>query len=117
MVPTTAQYRDHEVESGVIHSSEIAPFDAAAVPATITLVITMGAVKQATALARDQDGVLTRAQALAAGLSENAIRWNIDRGRWRQLHSGLADLPEGGYGDLIRSGVAELRDRLDGDVS
>ncbi len=52
-------------------------------------VVTTGAVKHATSLAREQDGVLTRAQALGAGLSDNAIRWNVGRGRWQLLHTGV----------------------------
>lgn len=40
-------------------------------------------------LAGDQDGVITAAQALAAGLSPGAIRRLADSGRWQRLHRGV----------------------------
>lgn len=38
---------------------------------------------------RRQHGVLTRAQALEAGLSVEAVRWKLARGDWRRLHPGV----------------------------
>jgi hypothetical protein len=40
-------------------------------------------------LARFQAGVITRQQALATGLSTNAITWRLKRQRWRQIHWGV----------------------------
>ena len=42
-----------------------------------------------TALLRLQDGVITRAQALGAGMSRHAIAAKLDAGRWQRLHSGI----------------------------
>lgn len=36
-----------------------------------------------------QAGVITRAQALAAGLSRHALSARLDSGRWQRLHSGV----------------------------
>jgi len=40
-------------------------------------------------VARQQAGVLTRAQAVAAGLSQDAIRANVRAGRWRRIYRGI----------------------------
>lgn len=40
-------------------------------------------------LAELQDGVVSRRQARSAGLSKDLIRSRVDRGRWRQLHTGV----------------------------
>jgi hypothetical protein len=40
-------------------------------------------------LVRRQSGVITRAQALAAGMSRHAIYARLDSGRWQQLHPGV----------------------------
>lgn len=37
-------------------------------------------------LASRQHGVFTRAQALACGATEGAVRWRIESGRWERLH-------------------------------
>lgn len=36
-----------------------------------------------------QAGVITRAQALRAGMSRHALQAKLDSGRWRRLHSGV----------------------------
>jgi len=40
-------------------------------------------------LARHQNGVISRAQALRAGLTEDMIKFRIRSGRWRQIHLGV----------------------------
>jgi Transcriptional regulator, AbiEi antitoxin len=40
-------------------------------------------------LARRQSGVVSRSQALRAGLSPGMIRFRVASGRWRQLHPGI----------------------------
>ncbi len=40
-------------------------------------------------LARHQYGVISRAQALRAGLTEDMIKFRIRSGRWRQIHVGV----------------------------
>jgi hypothetical protein len=40
-------------------------------------------------LARDQCGVLTRSQILRCGLTDGAIKANVDAGRWRRLFTGV----------------------------
>jgi hypothetical protein len=40
-------------------------------------------------LARDQHGILSRTQALRAGLTEDMIKFRIRSDRWRQLHPGI----------------------------
>jgi len=39
--------------------------------------------------ARDQGGVITRRQAIQAGLSADKIAWLLKRGDWRQVHRGV----------------------------
>jgi very-short-patch-repair endonuclease len=41
------------------------------------------------ALARRQHGVVSRRQALDAGLTTKTLRCHLDRGRWRRLHPGV----------------------------
>ncbi|MBB5790604.1 type IV toxin-antitoxin system AbiEi family antitoxin domain-containing protein [Jiangella mangrovi] len=36
-----------------------------------------------------QDGVVSRAQALASGLTEDALTWLLRSGRWRRVHAGV----------------------------
>ena len=36
-----------------------------------------------------QSGLVTRAQALAAGVTDRAIQWRVERGRWVRVHSGI----------------------------
>ena len=36
-----------------------------------------------------QEGVITRAQALSAGMSRHALQAKLDSERWRRLHSGV----------------------------
>lgn len=40
-------------------------------------------------LARHQSGVISRSQALRAGLSTDMIRFRVSSGRWRQIHPGV----------------------------
>src|SRR5262245_38227360 len=40
-------------------------------------------------LAELQRGVISRSQALACGLSSQAIRWRVESGRWQRLHAGV----------------------------
>jgi hypothetical protein len=40
-------------------------------------------------LARHQSGVVSRSQALRAGLSTDMIRFRVSTGRWRQVHPGV----------------------------
>jgi hypothetical protein len=40
-------------------------------------------------LARHQNGVISRTQALRAGLTEDMIKFRIRSGRWRQIHLGV----------------------------
>lgn len=48
-----------------------------------------GLLADARALLREQHGVITRQQALAAGLSSKAIRARLDGGRWQRLQTGV----------------------------
>jgi hypothetical protein len=41
------------------------------------------------ALVRSQHGVCSTAQAMEAGLSEDAIRWRVASGRWSRIGHGL----------------------------
>ncbi|WP_034800590.1 type IV toxin-antitoxin system AbiEi family antitoxin domain-containing protein [Intrasporangium oryzae] len=41
------------------------------------------------ALISGQQGLVTRQQALAAGLSAKAVRWRVESGRWVRLHPGV----------------------------
>jgi hypothetical protein len=45
--------------------------------------------QEADRLVRNQAGVITRAQALAAGISRHAIYARLASGRWQQLHAGV----------------------------
>src|SRR5260370_5468084 len=40
-------------------------------------------------LARYQNGVISRSQALRAGLSPDMIKFRVRSGRWRQIHPGV----------------------------
>jgi Transcriptional regulator, AbiEi antitoxin len=40
-------------------------------------------------LARRQEGVVSRTQALASGMSSDAIRWATERGAWRRVYPGV----------------------------
>src|SRR5690606_37475271 len=41
------------------------------------------------ALIRRQQGVVTAAQAAAAGMTKGAIRWQVTKGHWRRLYPGV----------------------------
>lgn len=45
-----------------------------------------GALRRA---ADGQRGLLTRSQCLAAGLTDDVLRWRVDSRRWRRLHEGV----------------------------
>jgi len=49
-------------------------------------------------LARQQGGVVSRSQALKAGLSVGVIKFKLSSGRWRQLHTGVYATFTGGPG-------------------
>ena len=40
-------------------------------------------------VAAEQSGLLTRAQCLAAGMTDPAIRWRLSRGHWIAVHHGV----------------------------
>jgi very-short-patch-repair endonuclease len=44
-------------------------------------------------IARRQHGLLSRSQALGVGMSPNGWRSRLDRGRWEEVHPGVARLP------------------------
>lgn len=56
---------------------------------------------------RGQSGLVTRDQARAAGLTEKAIRWRLESGRWLRLHPGVY-LTEPGRDDWSMHAVAAL---------
>lgn len=64
---------------------------AAELSVALAILIDMGDVipQSLRALARDQAGVVTRKQALAAGMSVGAITAKLEFGRWRRVHSGV----------------------------
>ncbi len=41
------------------------------------------------AVARRQDGVVSRPQALASGLTSKQVRWRVESGDWQRLHRGV----------------------------
>ena len=62
-------------------------------------------------VARRQQGVVSRAQALEAGLSPGQVRWRLQRGRWRAIHPGVyltnngtVDWPSRARAALLRCG-------------
>ena len=59
-------------------------------------------------LAARQGGVLTRAQVLAAGRSEDWIRWQLSSGRWRAVHPGTYVTFTGPSGWRTRAWAAVL---------
>ena len=63
-----------------------------------------GALRRA---AESQRDLLTRAQCLSAGLSDDLLRWRVDSGRWRRLHEGVY-LTAPGRDDWRTSALAAL---------
>jgi Transcriptional regulator, AbiEi antitoxin len=61
-----------------------------------------------TALAHQQDGLITRQQALAAGASASAIRHAVRRGRWQVAVRGIYATFAGPLGRIHRLRVAIL---------
>jgi hypothetical protein len=59
-------------------------------------------------LMSQQDGVLSRIQALAAGLSEDAWQWQIETGRWQRVLPGVAAGHSGDITDRQRAWAAVL---------
>lgn len=60
------------------------------------------------ALARRQHGVLSRIQALEAGLSPSAIRARLDSGRWQRMYPGIYLTHSGEVSWLARASAAVL---------
>jgi len=63
--------------------------------------------KMLSAIARDQRGVFTMRQALAAGLSQRTIRSRVDRGLFERIHPGVFGFAGSG-GDWRRSVLAAV---------
>lgn len=59
------------------------------------------------ACVRGQSGLLTRAQALGAGISPDQLRWKVKSGRWVTIHPGVY-LTEPGRQDWEAQAVAAL---------
>jgi hypothetical protein len=60
-------------------------------------------------LARRQDDVITRSQALAAGLSARQVEWRLASGRWQRLHDGIYYVHSGAVPWRSRARAALLR--------
>jgi len=58
-------------------------------------------------IADGQRGLLTRAQCLAAGLTDDLLRWRVESGRWVRLHEGVF-LTEPGRDDWRTTALAAL---------
>ena len=61
------------------------------------------------ATARSQHGVVTLQQAVAAGMTEDAVHWRVRSGRWRHLAAGLYATTPGDLSWLGRASAALLR--------
>ncbi len=59
-------------------------------------------------LARRQNGVISRPQALRAGVSPDVIKFRVSRGRWRQIHPGVYATFTGPSGRSARLWAAVL---------
>jgi hypothetical protein len=59
-------------------------------------------------LARYQSGVVSRSQALQAGLTADAIKFRVRRGRWQQIHPGVYAIFSGPLGRGSRLWAAVL---------
>ena len=66
-------------------------------------------------LARRQQGVVSRAQALDAGLTPGQVRWRLRRGRWQSIHPGVyltsngtVDWPARARAALLRCGAGSV---------
>jgi hypothetical protein len=59
-------------------------------------------------LARRQSGVVSRPQALKAGLSSGMIKFRVNSGRWRQLHPGIYAIFTGDPGRTAQLWAAVL---------
>src|SRR5690348_12363101 len=57
--------------------------------------------------AAEQHGLLTRRQCLSAGLSDEAIRWRLERGRWLVVHHGVYLTEPGGHSWHTRALAAQ----------
>lgn len=62
-----------------------------------------------------QHGLLTRAQALEAGLTESTLRWRVESGRWQRVHpgvyavhSGPVDWPSRAHAAVLAAGEGAL---------
>ncbi|MEO7448324.1 MAG: type IV toxin-antitoxin system AbiEi family antitoxin domain-containing protein [Humibacillus sp.] len=61
-----------------------------------------------TARIRGQSGLVTRQQALASGLTEKAVRWRVDSGRWMLVHPRVYLTEPGRSGWELRAVAALL---------
>lgn len=59
-------------------------------------------------IAADQAGVLTRAQAFAAGMTQGQVRWQLATGRWQRLHPGVYATFDGPLPPVARLWAAVL---------
>jgi hypothetical protein len=59
-------------------------------------------------LAHHQSGVVSRSQALKAGLSEGVIKFKVSSGRWQQVHPGVYATFTGGPGHTAQLWAAVL---------
>lgn len=62
-----------------------------------------------TALIRRQHGVLTRAQALGCGLTDDAIRWRVRDGQWTRLAHGIYHAQTGAVTWMARAHALSAR--------
>lgn len=63
------------------------------------------------ALVRRQHGVVSTEQALAAGITEDALRWRVDSGRWTRIGHGLYRAQTGPLDWMGRAHALVLRGR------
>lgn len=79
---------------------------------SLLVMTTMTTARHAPPTLRDllqaQSGVLSRRQALAAGLTPHAWRWRLRSGRWQSLLPGVAVAHSGGVSDEERGWAAVL---------
>jgi hypothetical protein len=79
--------------------------------AVILMTMAMGLSDELRELARAQSGALTRGQALGGGLTRTTIRFQLERGRWQRLQTGVYALYSGPptrltilWGAVLRAG-------------
>jgi hypothetical protein len=90
LLPGVACGLQRELVSRVAHSGGMAVEPTGMPPARV-----LGApvpprdVSDLDAVAKEQYGLLTRQQCLAASLTDDAIRWRLERGWWKGIHPGV----------------------------